>query len=66
MSDRIPLDHLTSDQLDHLYERAETNERLAAHLAHALADAYDLPVSTVMSEAWAAMAAADPARRKNR
>ena len=58
MTDRKTASTITDAQLDELYERAETNERLAAHLAHALSDAYDLPVATVMSEAWEAMAAA--------
>ncbi len=49
---------MNSNDLDQLYDRAETNERLAAHLAYALSDAYELPVATVMSEAWEAMASA--------
>lgn len=45
----------TADEYEQQRQRAETAEHLAAHLAHALADAYDLPVETVMSEAREAM-----------
>src|SRR5690606_39803965 len=37
MSDRIPLDHLTSDQLDHLYERAEQAEAALTRVQHVAA-----------------------------
>ena len=34
MNQRIPLDHLTSDQLDHLYERAEQAEAALTRVQH--------------------------------
>lgn len=51
MSDRIPLDDLTSDALDALYERAETSDQLTQRLAHALAAEFDTTVDTVLDEA---------------
>ncbi|NLE22397.1 MAG: hypothetical protein GX624_06425, partial [Actinobacteria bacterium] len=37
MNQRIPLDHLTSDQLDHLYERAEQAEAALTRVQHVAA-----------------------------
>src|SRR5690606_2981741 len=37
VTDRIPLDHLTSDQLDHLYERAEQAEAALTRVQHVAA-----------------------------
>jgi len=39
-------------------QRAETAERLAAHLAHALSNTFELPIDDVMTEAHNAIAAA--------
>lgn len=58
MTRRHTVDTITSDELDALYDRAEAIERLTAYLAHRLADAEELPVSTVLCEAWQDMAAA--------
>ena len=58
MTDRKTLDQMTSDDLDQLYERAETAERLTAHLAHALSNTFELPIDDVMTEAHNAIAAA--------
>jgi len=62
MSDRIPLDDLTSDALDALYERAEASDQLANRLAHALAAEFDTTVETVFAEARDAIADTAPAR----